>query len=96
MMFRLDTGHYSRYSVQTLAYCAEAIKECNELDLPVFLEPLPVVKTDSGYQVKMEANELIKTIGIGSALGEFFPAALAKIPYVPEYYRVARATTLPS
>ena len=35
MMFRLDTGHYSRYSVQTLAYCAEAIKECNELDLPV-------------------------------------------------------------
>lgn len=95
MMFRLDTGHYSRYSVQTLAYCAEAIKECNELDLPVFLEPLPVVKTDSGYQVKMEANELIKTIGIGSALGDSSQRLWLKIPYVPEYYRVARATTLP-
>lgn len=95
MMFRLDMGQYSRYSIQTIAYCAEAIKQCNALDLPVFLEPLPVVKTPGGYQVKMEANDLIKTIGIGAGLGDSSKGLWLKIPYVPEYYRVVRATTLP-
>ncbi len=95
IMFRLDMGQHSRYSIQTIAYCAEAIKRCNELDLPVFLEPLPVVKTANGYQVKMDADELIKTIGVGSALGDSSTGLWLKIPYVPQYYRVVRATTLP-
>jgi DhnA family fructose-bisphosphate aldolase class Ia/sugar phosphate isomerase/epimerase len=95
IMFRLDMGHYSRYSIQTIAYCAEAIKDCNRLGIPVFLEPLPVVKTSGGYQVNMEADALIKTIGIGAALGDSSARLWLKIPYVPEYHRVVRATTLP-
>lgn len=95
IMFRLDMGHFSRYSIQTIGYCAEAIKDCNELGLPVFLEPLPVVKTSAGYQVRLEADALIKTIGIGAALGDSSAGLWLKIPYVPEYHRVVRATTLP-
>lgn len=95
IMFRLDPGHYSRYSVQTISYCAKAINQCNQFGLPVFLEPLPVVKTESGYRVVMEADALIKTIGIGSALGDSSARLWLKIPYVPEYNRVVRATTLP-
>ena len=95
MMFRLDMGRYSRYSIQTISYCADAINRCNALGLPVFLEPLPVVKTPDGYQVNMDANALIKTIGIGAGLGDSSARLWLKIPYVPEYYRVVRATTLP-
>lgn len=95
IMFRLDTGQHSRYSIQTIAYCADAIGRCNALSLPVFLEPLPVMKTPGGYQVKMDADELIKTIGIGSALGDSSTGLWLKIPYVPQYHRVVRATTLP-
>ncbi|NMB46180.1 MAG: hypothetical protein GX998_07170 [Firmicutes bacterium] len=95
MMFRLDMGRYSRYSIQTISYCADAINRCNALGLPVFLEPLPVVKTPDGYQVNMNANALIKTIGIGAGLGDSSARLWLKIPYVPEYYRVVRATTLP-
>ena len=95
IMFRVDTGFHSRYSIHTIDYCDQAIRRCNAVGLPVFLEPLPVVKTASGYQVKMDADELIKTIGVGSALGDSSTGLWLKIPYVPEYYRVLRATTLP-
>ncbi len=95
LMFRLDMGHFSRYSIQTIAYCAEAIKDCNTLGLPVFLEPLPVVRTSAGYQVTMDADALIKTVGIGAGLGDSSTRLWLKNPYVPEYHRVARATTLP-
>jgi len=95
MMFRIDPGSYSRYSIRTLEYCANAINDCGSRGIPVFLEPLPVRKNGDSYQVVMEADALIKAIGVGSALGESSADLWLKIPYVPEYYRVLRATTLP-
>jgi sugar phosphate isomerase/epimerase/DhnA family fructose-bisphosphate aldolase class Ia len=95
MMFRIDPGERSRQSVQTLDYCQRAINECNANSLTVFLEPLPVIRTDRGYQVDLRAEPLIKTIGVGAALGGSSQNLWLKIPYVENYDQVARATTLP-
>ena len=95
MMFRLDPGKMSRYSVQTIQYCANAINECNKYGLPVFLEPLPVEPTEKGYRVIMEPDALIKTMGVAAGLGDSSANLWLKIPYVREYDRVAKATTLP-
>ena len=56
MMFRIDPGERSRQSIQTLDYCQRAINECNAHNLTVFLELLPVIKTDKGYQVDLRAE----------------------------------------
>ncbi len=93
LMFRLDTG--DKYSGRTIAYCAEAIRECNALGLPVFLEPLPVEKVDGGFLVKTNATDLIRTIGVASALGDSSAGLWLKIPYAEDFAAVARATTLP-
>ena len=93
MMFRLDLNE--KYSGRTIVYCARAIIECNKYNLPVFLEPLPVEKTTTGYKVKMNAVDMIKTIGVASALGDSSRNLWLKIPYVENYHQVVRATSLP-
>lgn len=97
LLFRLETGHYSRWSVRTLQVCAEAVRECSEQGIPIFLEPLPVIKKDenSSYETIMDADELIKIVGIVSGIGGSSAKTWIKIPYVPNFERVVRATTLP-
>lgn len=95
MLLRIDTGRYSRYSIATMDYCAKAVSECRAHGLPTFVEPLPVVATEGGYQVIMEADALIQVIGIASALGGSSQDMWIKVPYVPEYHRVVKSTTLP-
>ncbi len=93
LMFRIDLAN--KYSIRTLEYCAKAINECNKYGLPVFLEPLPVEKTASGYEIKMNAEDLIKIMGVGSALGDSSKGLWLKIPYVNDYEKVVKATSLP-
>lgn len=93
IMFRLDTN--DKYSGRTIAYCADAIKECNALGLPVFLEPLPVENVNGSFRVKLDSADLIRTIGVASALGDSSAGLWLKIPYVDNFTAVARATTLP-
>jgi len=97
LLFRLETGHYSRWSVRTLQVCAEAVRECSEQGIPIFLEPLPVAKKDesSPYETIMDADELIKIVGIASGIGGSSAKTWIKIPYVANFERVVRATTLP-
>ncbi len=97
LLFRLETGHYSRWSIRTLQACAEAVRQCNEKGLPVFLEPLPVNRPDenSPYQTILDADELIKIVGIASGIGGSTAKTWIKIPYVDGFERVARSTTLP-
>ncbi len=97
LLFRLDTGRYSRWSIRTLQACAEAVRKCNENGIPVFLEPLPVVKKDenSPYETLLDADELIKIVGIASGIGGTSAKTWIKIPYVEGFERVARSTTLP-
>lgn len=96
MMFRLDLETaMSRYSQYTVERCAKMIRRCKELGLPAFVEPLTVVQTKSGYRVKMTSEDLIKTIGVATALGGSSANLWLKVPYVPEFEYVARSTSNP-
>ena len=95
LLFRLDSGPYSRYSIQTMYYTTQAMNDCRRHGLPVFLEPLPVERTEHGYRTVMEAGALIRVVGVASAMGESSVNVWLKIPYVAGFTEVARATTLP-
>lgn len=93
MMFRLDWKNPD--SGATIDDCSRALRELEALDLPAFLEPLPVQKTDSGYRVQKTADALISVIGVATALGNSSRLLWLKIPYVQEFERVVRAATCP-
>ena len=97
MMFRLDLEtNMARYSQKTLETCSKMIRECNKDDIPIFIEPLPVERMrEGGYRVKMNADDLIKTIGIATALGGRSSNIWLKIPYVENYEYVVRSTSNP-
>lgn len=82
-------------SLKTMMYCAQAINECNALKLPMFLEPLPVKKTDKGYPVVKEAGAVARLAGVSSALGDSSRYMWLKLPYCENFEIVARSTTLP-
>jgi DhnA family fructose-bisphosphate aldolase class Ia len=82
-------------SLKTMLASARAITESNALGLPMFLEPLPVVKTEKGYRVVKTAEALAKIVGVASALGDSSRYLWLKLPYCENFEVVARATTLP-
>ena len=82
-------------SLKTMVATASAICETNALHIPMFLEPLPVVKTEKGYKVVKTAEALAKIVGVASALGDSSRYLWLKLPYCENYELVARATTLP-
>jgi hypothetical protein len=82
-------------SLKTMMYCAQAITECNALKLPMFLEPLPVKKTEAGYPVVKEAGAVARLAGVSSALGDSSRYLWLKLPYCENFEVVARSTTLP-
>ena len=82
-------------SLKTLLACADCITQLNALGLPTFLEPLPVVRANEGYQVIKEADALTRLVGVASALGDSSRYLWLKLPYCDRYERVAGATTLP-
>lgn len=82
-------------SLRTIVACAQAINETNALQLPMFLEPLPVCKTEKGYEVVKTATALARLAGVASALGDSSRWLWLKLPYCEDYEVVARATTLP-
>lgn len=93
LMFRIDLADEG--SGRTLEYCARTIDECNDLGLPVFLEPLPVEKVDGVYKVKRTAADNIKQMGVASALGYSSLNTWLKIQYTPDFERVVQASSLP-
>ncbi len=93
LMFRLDLTD-SR-SLDTIEACARAITELNKFSLPVFLEAFSVARTENGYRTLKTADELIKTIGVATALGDSSRGIWLKIPYCDEFDRVAKATSFP-
>lgn len=82
-------------SLKTMIASAAAINETNALQIPMFLEPLPVTKTDKGYKVQKNAEVLARIVGVASALGDSSRYLWLKLPYCENYQAVARATTLP-
>jgi DhnA family fructose-bisphosphate aldolase class Ia len=86
---------YDRYCIQTMEECARVVDACNENDLPVFLEPLPVKQVDGQYKLIMNADDLIKVIGVAAGLSSSSANMWMKIPYVKNYDRVAQAFSGP-
>jgi hypothetical protein len=82
-------------SLKTLLATVQAITELNAVGLPMFLESLPVVKTDDGYKIIKTADELARTAGAASAMGDSSRYLWLKLPYCENYEKVAQATTLP-
>ena len=82
-------------SLKTMLAASAAITELNALRMPMFLEPLPVLKTEKGYKVEKTAEALSKVVGVASALGDSSRYLWLKLPYCEGYEAVARATTLP-
>jgi len=82
-------------SLKTLSATAEAIIRLNALNLPTFLEPLPVIKSDSGYKVVKTPEALARIVGVASALGDSSRLMWLKLPACPDYHIVARSTTMP-
>lgn len=82
-------------SLKTMLAAAQAISECSGLRLPMFLEPLPVVKSDAGWKVRKDAESLARIAGVASALGDSNSRLWLKLPYCADYGLVARSTSLP-
>ncbi|HEY6189542.1 MAG TPA: hypothetical protein VIW80_17955 [Pyrinomonadaceae bacterium] len=82
-------------SLKTLLATVRAITELNAVGLPMFLESLPVVKTENGYAIIKTAEELARTAGAASAMGDSSRYLWLKLPYCENYELVAQATTLP-
>src|SRR5262249_43383816 len=74
---------------------AKAVEELAELNLPAFVEPLPVLKTETGYKVDLRTDHIIKAVGIASGLGYYTGHVWLKIPYCEDFARVAKASTFP-
>jgi DhnA family fructose-bisphosphate aldolase class Ia len=93
--FLLRIGDADPASLKTILAAAQAINECNALRVPMFLEPLPVDKTDSGWAVKKDRESLARIAGVASALGDSSRYLWLKLPYCAGYETVARSTSLP-
>src|SRR5262249_21025677 len=88
-------GKNDRYARETLERVAKAVEELAELNLPAFVEPLPVKKTETGYKTDLSTDNIIKAVGVASALGYYTGHVWLKIPYCDDFARVAKASTFP-
>jgi DhnA family fructose-bisphosphate aldolase class Ia len=84
-----------RYALETLERVAKAVEELADVNLPAFVEPLPVLKTETGYRTDLRTDNIIKAMGVASGLGYYTGNVWLKIPYVEDFARVAKATTMP-
>lgn len=96
-MLRLDLKtKMAKYSQKTLEICAEVVRECNKTNLPIFIEPLPVYCDEGGnYKVKKDFREIMKAVGVVTALGGSSVNIWLKLPYTNNYEQVALSTSFP-
>jgi DhnA family fructose-bisphosphate aldolase class Ia len=53
------------------------------------------MKTETGYRTDMTTDNIIKAVGIASALGYYTGHVWLKIPYCADFARVAKSSTFP-
>jgi hypothetical protein len=91
----LRVGDEDAGSLRTMVASARSIDECNAHGIPMFLEPLPVKRGDSGWSVVKTKEALAQLAGVASALGASSRYLWLKLPYCDGFETVARSTTLP-
>jgi hypothetical protein len=82
-------------SAGAIAACAVAITELNALGLTVFLEAALLRKADGRWRTLREAADLVKLVGLASALGDSSLRLWLAVPYCDDFAAVSAATTLP-
>jgi hypothetical protein len=80
---------------RTLEYCAGAVRGCNERGLPIFVEPVPVTKVEGRLRLRRTVSDIVRVIGVASALGDSSRGLWLEVPYIDGFERVARSTSLP-
>jgi hypothetical protein len=93
MLYRLDPQDPA--SGRTIQACAEAVNALRRHKLPAFVEALEVKRGADGYHTIQDAAALVRHCGIAAALGESSAHVWLKLPYVENFERVCRSTTLP-
>jgi len=93
LMLRLDMDDPA--SLETLVACAEAVGECVDLGLPVFVEVFMVERTEAGCRPIREPRAMAQAVSIATALGPSSLMTWLKLPYCDGYEQVAAATTCP-
>ena len=93
LMLRLEPEE--RDSARTILWSAEAINDCLGHNLTAFLEPLMVKKQGGKYVVQRDAESQMRICGVAAALGRSSLNTWLKLPFGPEYERVACSTTCP-
>ncbi len=93
MMLRLEPLESA--SGRTVTACAQAINDCVDAGLPVFLEPLMVSYRDGKYIVDNSVDAMVKTCGVASGLGKSSWKTWMKVPVSVDFARVAAATSCP-
>jgi DhnA family fructose-bisphosphate aldolase class Ia len=82
-------------SLRTMDMCAQAIRDLEDVGLPMFLEPLPVILRDGKYALDRRAEALAPLVCAAAALGNSSRRLWLKLPACPNFEAVSRATTLP-
>ncbi len=80
---------------RTLQYCASAISGCNERGLPTLVEPVPVAKVNGRLRLRRAVADIVRVIGVASALGDSSRGLWLEVPYCEGFERAARSTSLP-
>lgn len=93
MMFRLVPE--DERSLETIHYCALAVRSLNAYDLAAFLEPLPIGMDGGKYRGDYTVPNLVKLVCVAAGLGDGSSRTWLKVPYVDGFETVASATSLP-
>ncbi len=80
---------------KTLEYCVRTVRECDAKGIPIFVEPLPVVRKDGKVKLDSDRDRLLNLVGVVSGFGSASTRLWLKLPYCEGFEKVAAATTLP-
>lgn len=82
--------------LSTALACVKSISRLGRLDLPVFLEALPVARSAAGrWQVTLTAEALVQVVSVAQALGWTTAQTWLKLPLVSGFAQVAASSTMP-
>lgn len=80
MMFRYAPE--SSDSKKTIEYCLQAMDECHNYDLPVFLEVIAVKLREGKLEQKEDIESLMQAVCIATALSSSSVGTWLKLPYI--------------
>lgn len=93
MLLRIDPNDPN--SKPTIEVCAGFISELANAGLMAMVEPLPYTRRDGRSVLDDSADELVRCVGVASALGSTSAYTWLKLPASSEIERVMAATSLP-